>query len=121
MPIPRPTIRTAGQILLPSTASPGLEGPVHIFYRPEDVLLGTPMTASPGGASLTAPVSQILPTRPLARISLASDPPVTALVLHRDLERLRMRPGEPIQATLPLSSIRVFPATPAAPGAVYGT
>ena len=53
----------------------------------------------------------VLPTRPLARISLASDPPVTALMLHRDLEQLDMQAGTSIGATLPPGGIRIFPAT----------
>jgi ABC-type Fe3+/spermidine/putrescine transport system ATPase subunit len=104
------TVRT-GQLLLPDTVPADVHGPVHIFYRPEDVLLGTPARDSPAGASLTAHIGQILLTRPLARISLASDPPVTALTLHRDVERLRLRAGRPIQATLPPGSTRIFPAT----------
>jgi ABC-type sulfate/molybdate transport systems ATPase subunit len=101
----------AGQLLLPDAAPPGVQGPVHIFYRPEDVLLGTPAPDAPAGASLTAQIAQVLPTRPLARVSLASDPPVTALMLHRDLERLRLQAGTSAEATLPAASVRVFPAT----------
>ena len=52
-------------------------------------------------ASLTAPAAQILPTRPLARITLAADRPLTALLLHRDLQSLRPQPGEPITVTIP--------------------
>ena len=66
---------------------------------------------TPPAASLTAPVSQVLPTRPLARITLASDPPITALLLHRDLPSRLMQPGDLIQATLPPSCVRIFPAT----------
>jgi ABC-type sulfate/molybdate transport systems ATPase subunit len=101
----------AGQLLLPDAAPPGIQGPVHIFYRPEDVLLGTPAPDAPAGASLAAQITQVLPTRPLARVSLASDPPVTALMLHRDLERLRLQAGTSATATLPAASVRVFPAT----------
>jgi ABC-type sulfate/molybdate transport systems ATPase subunit len=101
----------AGQLLLPDAAPPGSQGPVHIFYRPEDVLLGTPAPDAPAGASLAAQITQVLPTRPLARVSLASDPPVTALMLHRDLERLRLQAGTSATATLPAASVRVFPAT----------
>lgn len=101
----------AGQLLLPDAAPPGIQGPVHIFYRPEDVLLGTPAPDAPAGASLTAQITQVLPTRPLARVSLASDPPITALMLHRDLERLRLQTGTSATATLPAASVRVFPPT----------
>jgi ABC-type Fe3+/spermidine/putrescine transport system ATPase subunit len=100
----------AGQLTLPR-AAPGLDGPVHVYYRPEDVLLSTPSQDTPAAATLTAPVGQILPTRPLARITLASDPPVTALLLHRDLPALQLRPGDPVQVTLPPHSLRFFPAT----------
>ena len=100
----------AGQLTLPG-AAPGIDGPVHAYYRPEDVLLGPPPQNTPPAASLTAPVSQVLPTRPLARITLASDPPITALLLHRDLPSRLMQPGDLIQATLPPSSVRIFPAT----------
>jgi molybdate transport system ATP-binding protein len=103
-------VRT-GQLLLPDAAPPGIQGPVHIFYRPEDVQLGTPAPDAPAGASLTAQITQVLPTRPLARISLASDPPITALILHRDLERLRLQTGTSATATLPAASVRIFPAT----------
>jgi molybdate transport system ATP-binding protein len=103
------TVR-AGQLLLPEASSPDARGPVQIFYRPEEVLLSTPAPDAPVGASLTAPIEQILPTRPLARISLGSDPPITALMLHRDLERLHLHPGATITATLPPGCLRIFPA-----------
>lgn len=102
------TVR-AGQLTLPG-AAPGLNGPVHLYYRPEDVLLGTQPPHTPPAATLTAPVGQVLPTRPLARITLASDPPITALLLHRDLPSPRPQPGDPVQATLPPHCVRIFPA-----------
>ncbi len=101
---------TAGQLHLPDAAPPGLQGPVRIFYRPEDLELTTPAPGTPAAASLTAPIRQILPTRPLARVSLASDPSVTALLLPRNLESLRLRPGEPATATFPPTGVRIFPA-----------
>jgi ABC-type sulfate/molybdate transport systems ATPase subunit len=104
-----PTVR-AGQLLLVDAAPPATQGPVHIYYRPEDVLLSPPASDTATEASLTAPIEQVLLTRPLARISLASDPPVTALILHRDLEHLHLPAGTPIQATLPRGGVRIFPA-----------
>ena len=101
----------AGQVILEDMVPGDIEQPVHIFYRPEEVLLGTPTPDGPAGASLTAPISQILLTRPLARVSLASDPPVTALMLHRDLESLGARAGSQVQATLPRTCVRVYPAS----------
>lgn len=100
----------AGQITLPGIAA-GLDGPVHLYYRPEDVLLGPQPPGTPPAATFTAPVSQILPTRPLARITMASDPPITALLLHRNLASLHPQPGEPILVTLLPDTVRVFPDT----------
>jgi molybdate transport system ATP-binding protein len=102
------TVR-AGQITLRG-AAPGINGPVHLYYRPEDVLLGPQPPSTGSAATLTAPVSQVLPTRPLARITIASDPPITALLLHRNLQSLHCQPGEPVQATFFRDSIRVYPA-----------
>jgi hypothetical protein len=76
------------------------------------LLLGTPPAGAQAAASLTAPVAQILPTRPLARITLAAHPPLTALLLHRDLQSLRPQPGEPITVTVPPGSVRIFPGAP---------
>jgi ABC-type Fe3+/spermidine/putrescine transport system ATPase subunit len=106
---------TAGQLRLPVAAPPGTHGPVRIFYRPEDLLLGPPPAGAHAAASLTAPAAQILPTRPLARITLDADPPLTALLLHRDLQTLRPQPGEPITVTIPPGSVRIFPAAPHTP------
>ena len=103
---------TTGQLHLPDAVPPGTHGPVRIFYRPEDLILGTPPAGTQAAASLTAPAAQILPTRPLARITLAADPPLTALVLHRVLESLHPQPGEPITVTVPPGSVRIFAAAP---------
>jgi ABC-type sulfate/molybdate transport systems ATPase subunit len=103
---------TTGQLRFPGAAPPGTHGPVRIFYRPEDLLLGIPLAGTQAAASLTAPAAQVLPTRPLARITLAADPPLTALLLHRDLETLRPQAGEPITVTVPAGSVRIFPAAP---------
>lgn len=99
-----------GQITLPGVAPGDIQHTVRVFYRPEEVLLAGAAPDGPAGASLTAPIAQVLLTRPLARVSLACDPPVTALILHRDLERLAARAGIPVHATFPRGCIRVFPA-----------
>jgi ABC-type Fe3+/spermidine/putrescine transport system ATPase subunit len=95
-----------GQIVLPGTAA--LRGPVQVFYRPEDIELGAPAPSQPPSPSLTAKIERIVHTRPLARISLASDPPIAALLLHRDIDRLQLTAGEPVQADLPPHSLRIF-------------
>src|SRR6185437_14123214 len=110
------TVR-AGQFTFPDVTGPQATGTVQVYYRPEDVLLdrhpenpaGTADPAGTGADGVVTVIGEIVPTRPLARISLASDPPLTALVLHRDLERLQARAGEPVTATLPPASVRAFP------------
>ena len=105
------TVRV-GQFTFPDTAGPRVTGTVQVYYRPEDVLLDSrPQDpAGTGATSLTALIREVVPTRPLARVRLASDPPLTALALHRDLKRLQARPGEPATVSLPAASVRVFPS-----------
>jgi ABC-type Fe3+/spermidine/putrescine transport system ATPase subunit len=86
------------------------DGPVDIYYRPEDVVIGPPGDAPARGASLTGQVTQLVLTRPLARVSVASEPAVTALLLHRELSATGLRPGMTVDAVLPESGIRVFRA-----------
>jgi ABC-type sulfate/molybdate transport systems ATPase subunit len=86
------------------------DGPVDIYYRPEDVVIG-PQGAEPArGARLTGQVTQLVLTRPLVRVSVASEPAVTALLLHRELSATGLRPGMTVDAVLPESGFRVFPA-----------
>jgi hypothetical protein len=101
-----------GQLTFPRATGPQVRGIVQVFYRPEDVLVSTQLgaAAGTGTVSVTTTIAEIVPTRPLARISLASDPPLTALVLHRDLGPLCARPGDPVTATLPEDSVRIFPS-----------
>jgi ABC-type Fe3+/spermidine/putrescine transport system ATPase subunit len=98
-----------GQLTLHDTA-PGLHGPIQAFYRPEDIELTPRAPRAPTGPSFTARIEQVIYTRPLARISLASDPPMTALILHRDLNRLHLTTGEQTDANPPAHSLRIFKA-----------
>lgn len=104
------TIRV-GQFVFAVPPDPRVTSTVQVFYRPEEVVLGGP----PDAVACTRPdtalstIAEIVPTRPLARITLASDPPVTALVLHRELEQFGARRGDPVSATLP--AVRIFPST----------
>ncbi len=94
-----------GQLALADMATGGT---VQAFYRPEDVQLSHTTAETPAGASLTAHVEQIVRTRPLARITLGCDPPVTALMLHRDIERLQLAAGDRVYVSLPPGSLRIF-------------
>jgi ABC-type Fe3+/spermidine/putrescine transport system ATPase subunit len=99
-----------GQLVFHGANTAGLHGSVQAFYRPEDIELGPTTPGAPTGASITAHIVRIVHTRPLARISIDSDPPITALMLHRDIDRHRLTAGDLIRATLPPSSLRVFRA-----------
>jgi ABC-type Fe3+/spermidine/putrescine transport system ATPase subunit len=101
-----------GQFIFPGITGPQVTGTVQVYYRPEDVLLGSQPgdAAGMGTGGIATVIGEIVPTRPLARISLVSDPPLTALILHRDLERLRAQSGDPVTASLPPGSVLVFPS-----------
>jgi ABC-type Fe3+/spermidine/putrescine transport system ATPase subunit len=100
-----------GQLALGDIGA-GLSGPVQVFYRPEDVQLSHTTAETPAGASLTAHVGRIVRTRPLARITLGCDPPVAALMLHRDIEQLQLTAGDPVRVNLPPGSLRIFQTRP---------
>jgi molybdate transport system ATP-binding protein len=102
------TIRI-GQLVLRNPAD-GPHGPVQAFYRPEDVELRPATPDEPADGSLAAHIERIVHTRPLARISLGCDPPIAALMLHRDIGRLQLTAGHPVQITMPPGSLRIFPA-----------
>jgi ABC-type Fe3+/spermidine/putrescine transport system ATPase subunit len=97
-----------GNLVLRGAAVTGVTGPVHAFYRPEDIQLGLPEDHARNGTRFTARVEQIAHTRPLARIILGSSPPTTALILHRDINHLQLTTGQLTQATLPRASLRIF-------------
>ncbi len=99
-----------GQFVLRDPAATGLDGPVHAFYRPEDVQLHPAAPETPASGNLAAQVERILRTRPLARVTLTSDPPIAALMLHRDIDRLQLTVGEAIAVNLPPGSLRIFQA-----------
>jgi len=99
-----------GQLAFGDAVAVGLHGPVQVFYRPEDIQL-SPMTGeTPADAGLAAHVERIVHTRPLARVTLGCDPPVAALMLHRDIGRLQLTAGDRVQVGLPPGGLRVFPA-----------
>ena len=83
---------------------------MQAFYRPEDVELRPTTPDAPADGSLTAQVDRIAHTRPLARITLGCDPPIAALMLHRDIDRLQLAAGKVVQVNLPPGSLRIFQA-----------
>lgn len=88
----------------------GLSGPVRAFYRPEDVQLSQTTADTAAAASLTGQVERIVRTRPLARIILNCDPPITVLMIHRDIDRLQLSAGNTVRISLPPGSFRIFQA-----------
>ena len=98
-----------GQLAFSDRAA-GLHGPVRAFYRPEDVQLSHTPADTAVAASLTGQVERVVRTRPLARITLNCDPPITALMFHRDIDRLRLAAGNTVRINLPPGSFRIFQA-----------
>jgi ABC-type Fe3+/spermidine/putrescine transport system ATPase subunit len=96
-----------GDLQLPTTER---SGTAIVFYRPEGVILG-PTAPSP---CVTRTIDHIHPTVPLAHVVIAGDPPLTALVLHRDLTRLDLHAGRQIEVQLPTEAFKTFTRTPAA-------
>jgi molybdate/tungstate transport system ATP-binding protein len=96
-----------GQLVLRNAAE-DLHGSVQAFYRPEDIELRPTTPDAPVDGSLTARVDRIVHTRPLARITLGCDPPIAALMLHRDIDRLQLTAGTPVQVNMPPGSLRIF-------------
>lgn len=87
---------------------PATSGSAHgtVYYRPEEVLVGERNRSSAPALQATAQVREVVPTIPLARVLLGTTPPLTALVLHRDLEGL----GGDVEVTVPHHALRIIPA-----------
>jgi ABC-type sulfate/molybdate transport systems ATPase subunit len=86
-------------------------GSVSVFYRPEAVLLGADATGARGSARFATVIDRVLPTTPLARVTLGGRPAISVLLLPRDFGRLDIRAGATVDVELPLDSLRVFRLT----------
>ncbi|MPZ81901.1 MAG: ATP-binding cassette domain-containing protein [Actinophytocola sp.] len=84
------------------------DSPGTAYYRPEDVLVNVP-DHSPPAFRVRTQVLEVRPTLPLARVRLNTNPPITALMLHRDLDRLPAPLGADVDVTLSRHAIRVIP------------
>jgi ABC-type Fe3+/spermidine/putrescine transport system ATPase subunit len=87
-------------------------GSVTVYYRPENLLLGSAAATSASGIRITRTIQKVLPTVPLTRVLIAGDPPLTALLLPRELTQLDLRPGARIEVRLPADSVKTFAWTP---------
>jgi ABC-type sulfate/molybdate transport systems ATPase subunit len=81
---------------------------LSIFYRPEGVLLTQAHPPPTAATIITRTIDEVLPTTPLARVHIGGDPPLAALILHRELTRLDLRPGQHTHVALPPDSITTF-------------
>jgi ABC-type sulfate/molybdate transport systems ATPase subunit len=105
-------ILVLGDLAVPTSDSlDRWNGPVSVFYRPEAVLLGADAVGSRGPTHFRATVDRVLPTTPLARVTLGGRPTLTVLLLPRDLGRLGLRAGITVDVELPPDSLRVFRPT----------
>jgi ABC-type Fe3+/spermidine/putrescine transport system ATPase subunit len=86
-------------------------GPVKVFYRPEDVILGHASSERPASAQFLGRIERVVLTVPLARVTIASKPSVTVLVLHRDLDQLAMRAGDIVSVVFPCGVLRAIRPT----------
>jgi ABC-type sulfate/molybdate transport systems ATPase subunit len=98
-----------GQLTLTVAGLASHDGPAHVFYRPEAVIVGPSSPPVPAAGHLTARVGRIFPTVPLAQVSLVGPPAVTALLLHRQLAGLGLLPGTQAQVAFPPEALQVIP------------
>jgi ABC-type Fe3+/spermidine/putrescine transport system ATPase subunit len=104
---------TLGDLTLQAHDLPGPDSrPVTVFYRPETVLLGSSAPAHEPALRLTRTIQQVLPTMPLTRVRLSGDPPLSALVLPRELTRINPQAGAQVEVQLPTDSLKTFIGTP---------
>jgi ABC-type sulfate/molybdate transport systems ATPase subunit len=78
-----------------------------VFYRPEEILINAHDPSTPAGLHVRAQILEVVPSRPLARLLLRTNPPITALMLHRDLHHLPRPCSTDVEVTLPQHAIRV--------------
>jgi len=106
---------TLGDLTVPAHHPSDHEStPVTVYYRPENVLLGPATATNASGVRITRTIQKILPTVPLTRVLIAGNPPLTALVLPRELTQLNLLAGAPIEAQLPADALKTFPRSPTA-------
>jgi ABC-type sulfate/molybdate transport systems ATPase subunit len=80
-----------------------------VYYRPEEVRIGPPHHSWTVGLRVRTRIRDIVPTLPLARVRLHTNPPITAMMLHRDLDQLPTPPSDTaVEVTLPDDAIRVI-------------
>lgn len=101
-------LRMVGTAPNGAALSPGV--PVHVAYRPEDVVLALPDAAAETGVCnrIPARVVALTPAGGLVRVRLEGDVALTALVPRHAVETLGLAPGREVVAHLEASAMRVF-------------
>lgn len=90
-----------------------------VYYRPEEVRIGPSHHSRTFGLRVQTRILDIEPTLPLARVRLRTNPPIIAMMLHRDLDELPASPFDSdVEVTLPLHAIRVIQTADPAPVAL---
>lgn len=103
-----------GDMRIDPTATCELTGTV--YYRPEEVRIGPLHRSGTVGLRVQTQIRDIVPTLPLARVRLHTNPPITAMMLHRDLDQLPTPPSDTtVEVTLPHHAIRVIQTDATAP------
>jgi ABC-type sulfate/molybdate transport systems ATPase subunit len=83
-------------------------GALTLYYRPEEVLIGAQDQQSTVALRCHARIAALVPTLPLSRVVLDTDPPITALILHRQLEELPQSSSTDVEITMPPHAIRAI-------------
>jgi molybdopterin-binding protein len=110
-------VRLAGNVtVMAASAGPAdkfREGtPVHVTYRPEDVVLAPPEQEGRTSAinRFRLRVSGVVPSGSLVRIRLDGDPPLTATLTRRSTEALKLEPGTEVIAQIKATALHAYAA-----------
>ncbi|MGH7475446.1 MAG: ABC transporter ATP-binding protein [Longimicrobiales bacterium] len=97
-------VHTAGQALDPGT-------PVHVAYRPEDVVVAPPQAPATSARNrFDVRVTAVIPMAGVVRVKLMGDIALVATVTRQSASELELRPGASATAQLKAAALRIFPA-----------
>ncbi len=108
------TVQLPGGVQLHAVAAPGHGfrpgAPVHVAYRPEDIVLSTGEAETSARNRLSLRVASLVPAGSLIRVRLEGGVELAALVTRESAERLGLAPGRPVIAHLKATALRAYPA-----------
>lgn len=105
-------LSSGAELLVPQTRAWARGSPVHVSYRPEDVVLseiGTPFLASPRNV-VRLRVATLTPAGGLVRVGLEGAARLVAVVTRSSVQALALRPGLEVNAHLKAAALRAFAA-----------